>query len=415
MHKVNPFKPNNPVSTGMFAGRYGEMVALENGLFQTKHSQPTNFVITGDRGIGKSSLLLSLKHVSCGDVESFEHGHFDFLPVNVVVSDKTDLVTLLRLCERTVSRELGKDESFRKFLANTWQFVQRIRVMDSGISPSEQDTEVELQIDNFSVSLAETCNRLVHPERGERKRDGILFLFDECDNAIPALRLGYFFKTVTEALQRHGCENVMFVLAGLPDTVEKLGKSHESSLRVFSHMTVRELGIKDRHYVIEKGLERANEINSEKTTISDDAKRLIALLSEGYPHFIQQFAYSAFEVNSDGEISEDDVREAAFKKGGALAEIGKRHYASAFYDKIKSDEYRQVLAIMAEKMNAWITKAEIREKFTGNESTLTNALQALTDRKIILKNPSRMGEYRLQQQGFAIWIKLFGERITASG
>ena len=46
----------------------------------------------------------------------------------------------------------------------------------------------------------------------------------------------------------------------------------------------------------------------------------------------------------------------------------------------------------------------------GDDNTLTNALAALTKRKIILKNPSKIGEYRLQQKGFAIWIKLFGDR-----
>ena len=102
--------------------------------------------------------------------------------------------------------------------------------------------------------------------------------------------------------------------------------------------------------------------------------------------------------------------EAAFKQGGAIDAIGSRYYASAFYDKIKSDEYRQVLSIMAEKLNSWTTKAEIRAKFTGDEFSLSNALQALTRRKIILKNPSKMGEYRLQQRGFAFWIKLFGDR-----
>lgn len=65
---------------------------------------------------------------------------------------------------------------------------------------------------------------------------------------------------------------------------------------------------------------------------------------------------------------------------------------------------------MAESMNSWIKKSEIREKFNGTENTLNNALQALTTRKIILKNSSKVGEYRLQQKGFALWIKLFGDR-----
>lgn len=415
MPRINPFRPNSPVPTAMFAGRYDEILALEKGLFQTKHNQSCNFMITGDRGIGKSSLLLYLKHVSNGNAESFEHGDFDFVSISVPVSDKLDIVTLLKLIERNITRELGKIEAVRSFLSETWSFVQRLRVMDSGISAAEQDSEVELQLDNFAYSLAETCKRVVNPERGEKKKDGILFLFDECDNATPALRIGHFFKTITEALQRHGCDNVMFILAGLPDTPEKLSKSHESSVRIFTHMKIEELGAADREYVIDKGLEEGNRINSEQTTITENARKMISMLSEGYPHFIQQFAYSAFDVNADGEISDEDVLDAAFKTGGAIDAIGSRYYENAFYDRIKSDEYRQVLAIMAEKMNAWVTKADIRKKFTGDETTLSNALQALTSRKIILKNSSKIGEYRLQQRGFAIWIKLFGDRKKAQG
>jgi AAA+ ATPase superfamily predicted ATPase len=413
MPRINPFKPNSPAPTAMFAGRYDEILALENGLFQTKNSQPSNFMITGDRGIGKSSLLFYLNHVSNGSVPSPEYGGFDFVSINISVSDKLDTVTLIKLIERNISRELGKIETVRGFLKDTWSFVQRLRVLDSGISATEQDSEVELQLDELAYSLAETCKRVINPERGEKKKDGILFLFDECDNATSALRIGYFFKTITEALQRHGCENIMFIIAGLPDTAEKLSKSHESSVRVFTHMKIKELGGDDRKYVVNKGLEEANKINSEKLAIAPSALELISTLSEGYPHFIQQFSYCAFEHNTDGEISDDDVLDAAFKPGGAIDAIGSRYYASAFYDRIKSDEYRQVLTIMAQKMNAWITKAEIRAKFTGDETTLSNALQALTTRKIILKNSAKVGEYRLQQRGFAIWIRLFGDRKKA--
>jgi hypothetical protein len=81
-----------------------------------------------------------------------------------------------------------------------------------------------------------------------------------------------------------------------------------------------------------------------------------------------------------------------------------------YNEQIKSDEYREVLEIMAESMNSWIKKSEIREKFTGNDHTVSDALKALTTRKIILKNSSKLGEYRLQHKGFALWIKLFGRR-----
>lgn len=408
--KINPFKPNSPVPIGMFAGRVDELLLLEGGLHQTRHGEPSNFLITGDRGIGKSSLLLFAGSVASGTVDGIDHGKFDFVVVNVPISDKMGLVTLIKILETHLSREIGKTELARKFLEDTWNFLQRVKVMDSGVDRAERDSEEEILIDKFAHSLAKTTLRITGDDQGERKRDGVLIILDEADNATPDIRIGYFIKSVTESLQRYGCNNVMFIVAGLPETVEKLKSSHESSLRVLHPMKVKELAPKDRKFVVDRGISHANKINAEATQITDDAKEQISTLSEGYPHFIQQFAYCAFDKNQDSTIDTNDVLDSAFASGGAIDAIGSRYYESDFYDKIKSDEYRQVLAIMAKRMNSWVKKSEIRAELKGAETKLTNALQALTSRKIVLRNPAKDGEYRLQQRGFALWIQLFGNR-----
>ncbi|MFK7699677.1 ATP-binding protein [Pseudomonas caspiana] len=415
MSKVNPFKPNSPVSAGMFAGRVKEMQAFEKGLHQTKNGHGVNLLITGERGIGKSSLMNLHKCLAMGLVTPVTDNYekFNFVAVNVVISDRTSLVTFIKLIEKSISRELGKIETVRKFLSETWSFVQRIKVLDSSIEKSLSIDDSDLLIDDFAYSLSETCKRIANPEKGEHAKDGVVFLIDEADNASPSLHIGYFFKAVTEMLQSHGCSNVMFVVAGLPEIVEKLAKSHESSIRIFTHLKVKELNFTDTKYVVDRGMAAGNEVNDVKTTIGELAKDHIATLSEGYPHFIQQFAYSAFDRNVDGEITMDDVLDGAFSEGGAIDSIGTRYYASDYHSKIKSDEYRQVLSIMADNMNEWIKKSEIRSHFSGDDQTLTDALRALTNRKIILKNESKMGEYRLQQRGFALWIKLFGSRKHA--
>lgn len=408
MAQVNPFTPNNPAGIGMFTGRLAEIEEFEKGLFQTKNGFPANFLVTGERGIGKSSLMLYLKYVAQSDIAP-DYDPFNFLIISLSISEKMGLSTLIKLIEKHISRELGKIEAVRSFLTETWSFVQRVKVMDSGISQSEKEAEEELLLDDFAYSLANTCNRITNPSKDEKKKDGILFIMDECDNASPDLRLGYFFKAVTENLQKNDCSNVMFVAAGLPEVCEKISDSHQSALRIFSQMKISPLTEDDSNYMVGRGLKQANEINVEQITIDSSALKQIASLAEGYPHFIQQFSYSAFEENSDDKIDTKDVIDGAFKPGGALDEIGGRYYATAYFDKIKSDEYRQVLSIMAKRQNLWIKKSEIRSEFSGDESTLSNALAALTSRKIILKNPSITGEYRLQQKGFALWISLFGQ------
>ncbi|MFM5818076.1 AAA family ATPase [Aeromonas caviae] len=408
--KINPFKPNSPVPVGMFAGRLPEIESLEQGLYQTQNGNPQHFLITGERGIGKSSLMQYIRPLAKGDITSPDYAKFNFVTVNTSISDRTGLITLIRLIERGLKRELEKFETIRSFMESTWSFVQRIKIMDSGVEKNEFIDDPDLVIDEFAYSLSETCRRITNPEKGEEAKDGIIFFIDEADNASHDLRIGYFFKTVAEAIQQNGGHNISFIVAGLPELTEKLSTSHESSLRLFTELKVKELKVQDRFYVIDKGIEEANKINESLTEITQSAKEHISTLSEGYPHFIQQFSFSAFETNADGEISDDDVLDGAFKDRGALDAIGARYYASSYYDQIKSDEYRQVLSIMAESMNSWVTKKEISGKFSGSDQTLNNALQALTTRRIILRNTSRRGEYRLQQRGFALWIKMFGER-----
>jgi hypothetical protein len=410
MPKINPFKPNHTVPPGMFAGRIEEIRELEKCLWQTKNGQPNNFLITGERGIGKSSLLQLIKYISQGAIDNSYGAKFDFVAIQLVISDRTNLYSSVKLIDKVLKRELGKIEKVKTFLDSTWDFVQRIKIMDSGIESASQNSEIDILIDDFAYSLAQTCKRIKSKQDEAKSKDGIVFFIDEADNACENLHLGYLLKTVTELLVQHECHNIMFVVAGLPIVIDKLSNSHPSSIRIFNHLIIKELSPEDRQRVVDSGIKKGNEINEEITTITTEAKTLISTLSEGYPHFIQQFSYSAYDYNTDGEINKDDVTGGSFGKGGALDEIGTRYYHSAYNEQIKSDDYREVLSIMADSMNSWIKKSDIVQKFSGNDHTVTDALKALTTRKIILKNPSKRGEYRLQQRGFALWIKLFGDR-----
>jgi hypothetical protein len=144
-------------------------------------------------------------------------------------------------------------------------------------------------------------------------------------------------------------------------------------------------------------------------SVTEEARDLLVTLAEGYPHFIQQFGYSAFAIDKDRVIDKSDVESSAFGFRGALDLIGDRYYRNDFYSKIQKDSYRQVLRIMAEDLDGWVPKAKIKAKFKGKETTLNNALKALRDRHIVLSLEGEKGIYRLQHKGFALWIKLFGD------
>jgi len=405
--KYNPFKPNSPVFTGMFSGRVHELKRLDNLLFQTKMNNPTHILINGERGIGKTSLLIVANLFAKGNLQ-WEEEKYNFITIQISIRTETNLVDFAKKLNNQIKRALSQSKQGLTFLKKTWEFLTNfesdfIRYKTREIKFSEEEI-----LDNTIFSIVNTVKAITEDTaitelKLGKKKDGIVILLDEVDHASQNLNLGLFLKSLAENLAQENANKVLFILAGLPKMRDILRSSHESSLRLFEEFKLTPLSRKEVDQVIKRGLEEANKDNSQ-TTVENEALKYIYLYSEGYPHFVQQIGYSAFTVDTDNNIDKSDVNAAMFNKNGALDLIGDRYYKDMYFGKIKKDSYRQILNIMANKSNKWVSRKEIEEQFKGEKTTLKNGIKALRDRNIILSKPGSRGLYRLQWIGFAVWI-----------
>jgi hypothetical protein len=332
-----------------------------------------------------------------------------FLVVDTDIDPTTTQLGLVRKIEIGLRRELGKSERARNYLTETWSFLKRFEAAGVRLNPEAPDLD-EATSEEFSHSLAATALRICDRQNDSllsARYDGVLLLIDEADNGSRDLHLGSFLKLLLERLQRRGCEHVIVGLAGLPGLRDVLIRSHPSSLRLFDEMPLERLKDEEVGRVIDICLTRSSEDSGVPTSIRASAREALIRLSEGYPHFIQQFGYCAFAADTDNTIDLEDVQKSAFGERGAMELIGDRYYRDDFYNKIQNDSYRQVLRIMAEELDGWVTKEKIRRGFKGTGTVLTNAIKALRERHIILSKQGERGVYRLQHKGFALWIKLY--------
>lgn len=402
--KINPFNPNSPTGPGMFAGRIKEIEAIEQILLQTKANKGHGFMLVGQRGIGKTSLLNLIKYQAEGLIDA-KGQKLNFLVVEIDITKETTLYTLVKKIEFSLKRKLAKSEPTRKLFSDIWNFLGRVEVAGIKVNTSK-DHDKELLFEEFSYSLADTLKRITAKtgDKFDNSYDGILLVIDEADNATRELNLGTFLKLLFERLQKEGSQQLMVGIAGLPKTKEILIESHPSSIRIFEELYLDRLTDDDIKYVIERVLEHSQEINGMKTKIEPDAELSLVKLSEGFPHFIHQYGYCAFDLSDGLLINDKNVQDGAFGNNGAIEKIGDKYYRDDFYNKIKVDSYRQVLIIMAEKLDDWVTKKYIKSKFKGQSATLDNAINALRTRGIILSKEGAQGTYRLQDKGFAWWI-----------
>src|SRR5258708_36641972 len=93
--RFNPFRPNSLVPSGLFTGRYEETVALENMLFNTLNCNPQHFLLHGERGIGKSSLLFIHEITAKGKLKAFGGETFNFLVVSLNIDSNDTYETVI--------------------------------------------------------------------------------------------------------------------------------------------------------------------------------------------------------------------------------------------------------------------------------------------------------------------------------
>lgn len=396
----NPFRPGSLVTPGMFSGRIPELRQIERGLFQTKNGNPNHFLIEGERGIGKSSMFLYLDWVARGEMEPIGTGRLNFIVASVELREAMEYDDIVNAILIELRSQMSARDKVREVCKKAWDFFYRFEVM--GVVRYDRNSNNEDRIkklDDLSNALVD----IVSDARDEI--DGVLILIDEADKPRSEANLGELCKLLTERLTRRGCEKVSICLAGLPGLIGKLRDSHESSPRVFSVITLDPLEHAECKQVISRGLDIAAEKNGFKTEIEEEAMDMISSLSEGYPHFLQEFAFWAFGSDRDNKIDVDDVINGAFSDNGALHQLGKKYFTGLYIEQIGSEDYRKVLIEMAESLDGWVSRQHLIEKSGVKERIVDNALHALKDRNIIVQNPRVRGEYRLPTKSFAAWIK----------
>src|ERR1700689_2581090 len=69
---ANPFTPHQPIDPTYFAGRFQEILKINSALNQSRHEKTQHLLLTGDRGIGKTSLALYARYLAKTPNDAFK-------------------------------------------------------------------------------------------------------------------------------------------------------------------------------------------------------------------------------------------------------------------------------------------------------------------------------------------------------
>lgn len=372
--RPNPFRPDKPVTDfDLFAGRAEELKVLVDALFQVGYGNPRYMIVTGPRGIGKSSFINqidslandSLRILNELEIAEPEFGFRFAIFKHIAVKNQTTediVISLIRQMRTETKSDLG---SKIDALLEKWRPTFKIPAIgEIQYQPLSSQLNSELCADFVDTvgSLWKDINQ---------NTDGIVIIIDEVDTVAKETSISSFLKTTTEVLLNSNLQNVVFCLGGITDAMDKLREDHPSIERVFERIELNPLKTNESEDVISKALLSTDE--SSLVTIADIAMKQIVSLAGGFPAVIHQFCYHAYRHDTDGTIDADDLNKA-FKD--VVTRIKRQELDESLRDAGRGYA-RQILFVMARSDKLEVRLADIAKKLNKTTNEISSPITKL--------------------------------------
>jgi len=179
---------------------------------------------------------------------------------------------------------------------------------------------------------------------------------------------------------------------GLPHIPDKLSDDDKSAPRIFNYVQLRRLTLKESLAILHRCLE------STVKKIDDDAARYIAIRSGGFPYFLHQLGYDAFQSDKDDVIEADDVSNGLFK---SLIQF-ERMFFGKMYKSVEGKQKQKIVDELARHANQPKKAAELEQ--TLHIKNVHQYLKALESDGLVER---ARGRFRLVSDLLAIYISLF--------
>jgi hypothetical protein len=287
---ANPYAPGAGTPPPELVGRDQVIEDAEIAMRRVVSARTSQHqLITGLRGVGKTVLLGKLAALA-------EHIGFRVIRVEAVGGDDT-MRSLLRQCRMVVedidrsgaARALRSIESVSLTVAGTGLTVDRFETTPDREALADVVVEVALV--------------------GARKDIGIMLAIDEAQMVDP-----HDLRRILAGVHRCNQDGLPLfcALAGLPNLVGVVASASTYAERMFR---VTDLGPLTAEQVTQAVALPAEELGVEW---SSGATEAIVDRSDGYPFFVQTWAYHTWNAARDEPISVDDVGRAAMNASQAL-------------------------------------------------------------------------------------------------
>ena len=370
----SPFYPGQPVPIEFFIGRINEIQRIARAIGQVELGKPQAIFLTGDYGIGKSSLA--------GFMRCYAEQNNHIFGIHVLLGGAETLEDLAaKTVETVIKMQIyggTTTEKIRNFLS---KYIGKQELFGFSINLEILKTDSPNISHGYLPFLRELFNRI--------KDDGIkglILILDEINGITNNKQFAHFIKGLVDenALTSHPLP-LMLMLCGVEERRREMIQHHQPIERIFDIVEIKPMNENEMKDFFNKTF------TSVDMQVKEEAMSLLCRYSAGFPKIMHIIGDAVFWVDQDNIIDRED----AFK-GILIAteDIGKKFVDQQVYDALYSRDYHSILTKLGkEKFDLSFQKSSIEQGLSEKEkSKFNNFLQRMKKLKV-LKSGEERGEY----------------------
>ncbi|RKX30851.1 MAG: hypothetical protein DRP22_04615 [Verrucomicrobia bacterium] len=382
----SPFYPGQPVPVELFVGRKGEVARLMRAADQVANGKPQAVFVTGEYGIGKSSLAKFVRVLSEQDP--------GLLGFHVMLGEADTLEdaavrTVQTVAESHATRPSVGD-SIRDFLAKYIGeqefFGVRIRL--------DQLRRDAPEISRGYLPFLRSLYR-----RACREYRGLLLVLDEINGLAGKDFFARFLKNLVDenALSDKPLP-LLLIVCGTEERLRDIITRHRPVERIFEIANIKTMTEEESKEFFTRAFDRVD------MSIEPEALRLLTHYSGGLPKLMHLVGDAAFWIAEGDTVTKDVAVNAVL---AAAEDVGRKFVEQQVYRAIRSEAYRNILRKLARHdFDLSFKKSEIEKGLTQDERRkLDNFLQRMKRLGVLVSGEER-GEYVFRDRLTRLYMRM---------
>ncbi len=392
--EYSPFTPGQPVPVEFFVGRVGEIGRLRTAIAESALGRLRVAFLSGERGIGKSSLASFVRYL--GERDEQVLGLHTFLGGVVTLEEM-----VRRVFDRLLNESLGKTwhDKVKEFFGN---HIRQVGLFGISVEFGPSERDLNRMVNDFAPALRKLLERLKDDTRG------IFLVLDDLNGLATQEAFANWLKSLVDEIStsRHSLP-LCLVLVGLEDRRQSLIERQPSLARVFDLVDIRPWNDVETRGFFQTAFTKVG------MEVEDSALDFLTQYAGGLPVLAHEIGDAVFRIDEDSRIDRDDAARGVV----AAAEIvGRKHLEPRVFQLIRSARYRAILRKVASHLGMNFKRSDLRRRLSGEEAkVLDNFLTRMKDLGVLRADPEHgPGAYRFDNQLHNLYFEMEASELISN-